>query len=129
MTIKSYRKLLQEAKKSITYKIEKAQLDFIVSINALIRESHLTKKAIAENFGCSAPNITQLLAGDGNYTLETMVKLADAVGGELHIHVARADSRVHWVEALATRNLQPAPSFAKATADTREAWKHCANMN
>lgn len=129
MTIKSYRKLLQDAKKSVTYKIEKAKLDFVVAMNSLIAEKEITKRVIADRLGCTAPNVSQLLRGDGNFTLETMVKLADAVDGDIHIHIARRDSKVRWVEALASRRLEQTPICAQVTVDTREAWKHCANLH
>lgn len=102
MANKSFQDLFDSAKDRLSYQVEKAKLDFLVSVNRLIREKDASKKEIATSMGCSPSGLSRILGGEQNFTIETMVRLARAVDGEVHIHVARKGSRVHWVEEVLT---------------------------
>lgn len=66
-------------------KAETIKLEFAVAIDTAIKNLDLTRKEIAESMGTSPAWVTKVLRGDVNLTIETMVKLCEAVGQELQI--------------------------------------------
>lgn len=76
-------------------KAETIKLEFAVSIDTAIKNLNLTRKQIAESMGTSPAWVTKVLRGDVNLTIETMVKLCDAVGQDLQIKtITKNDARV-----------------------------------
>jgi hypothetical protein len=60
----------------------------------------MTNAALAESTGVSPAYITKVLRGSENFTLETMTKLAIAVGGKVRIHIADRDAVTQWVDII-----------------------------
>jgi plasmid maintenance system antidote protein VapI len=48
----------------------------------------LTRTALAERLGATPAYVTKILRGKVNFTLATMVRLARALGAELHVRLA-----------------------------------------
>lgn len=48
-----------------------------------MEEQHLTQRALAERMGCTQQYISKVLKGQENLSLETLVKIEDALGIEL----------------------------------------------
>ncbi|WP_404358514.1 helix-turn-helix domain-containing protein [Methylotuvimicrobium sp. KM1] len=103
MALKSFKKLLADAKQRDSYWVEKAKLDFSVALNHLFEKSGMSQKALAEKLGASPAYITKVFRGDVNFTIETMTKLARAVDGQLHIHISPKHSKSHWFDVLQTQ--------------------------
>ena len=68
---------------------EIAKVDFATTIDKAIREKHWTRKDFASAIDASPAWVTKVLRGDVNLTIETMAKLAMAVGWELRIAVSK----------------------------------------
>lgn len=78
---------------------EELKLNFAKEIDDAIISSGLKRFEIANRIGTSPAWITKILRGDANPTLETMQKLANAVGCNLHISVVpKTVEKVVWVE-------------------------------
>ena len=90
--IDSIKKLLESAKLTDSYWIEKAKLDFSVALENRRRANGLSYKDVAIKIGTSQPYVTKVFRGDANLTIETMVKLARATGGQLELHIAEANA-------------------------------------
>ncbi len=58
-------------------------IDFAFNIAKKMYEDGIKKKGLAKQLGVSSAYITKLLNGITNMTIETMVKVADAVGFNL----------------------------------------------
>ena len=96
MAAKSLRRYLADAKKDDRYWIEHTKLDFAVALERRRRLSGLSYAAMAKTIGTSAAYITKIFRGDANLTIESMVKLARAAGGQVNIRIIdefRASSR------------------------------------
>lgn len=52
-------------------------------------EQHLTQRALAERMGCSQQYISKVLKGQENLSLETLVKIEDALGIELLVRTRK----------------------------------------
>ena len=115
---KGIRAFVEEAKKSDSYWVEKAKLDFSLGLEKQRRASKLTYAAIAEKIGTSAAYITKVFRGDTNVTIETMVKLARAAGGQVNIQIVDSSTAsAQWgvARAHSIENKAPLTTSASAT--------------
>lgn len=94
---KKLREFLDESRKTDAYWTDHAKLEFSNGLEKQRRSAKLTYAAIAEKIGTSAAYITKIFRGDSNVTIETMVKLARATGGQLDIRIVDSSVAVtHW---------------------------------
>ena len=114
--IDSIKKLLESAKLTDSYWIEKAKLDFSVALENRRRANGLSYKDVAIKIGTSQPYVTKVFRGDANLTIETMVKLARATGGQLELHIAEANApRAAWNIRDIHQSHRPLPTGASET--------------
>ena len=78
---------LAERKKSDTYWVESAKLDFALALEKQIRFAGISYATLAKKIGSSAAYISKIFRGDTNMTIETMVKLSRASGARLNIEI------------------------------------------
>lgn len=114
--INSLKKLLESAKLTDSYWIEKAKLDFSIALENRRRANGLSYKDVATKIGTSQPYVTKVFRGDANLTIETMVKLARATGGRLDLHIADANApRASWDLRDIHQGHRPRPTGASET--------------
>ena len=77
--LKRIGKIRDEARDSVEYKVESAKLAYSEQICERLEKLGLTRADLADRMGVSAPYITKLLRGTANLTLDSMVKIADAL--------------------------------------------------
>lgn len=85
------------------YWAEHTKLDFAYALDRMLHQRGMTRTAMADALGSSPAYITKIMRGDANLTIETMAKLALAIGGRVHVHISDADNRVRWIESLAAK--------------------------
>ena len=73
------------ARQTHAYRAEGASIRFTEELVALMKTRGLTRSALAEKIGSSPAYITKILRGDTNFTLDSMVKIANALNCELTI--------------------------------------------
>ncbi len=73
------------ARQTHAYRTEDASIRFTEDLVARMKSSGLTRSVLAEKIGSSPAYITKILRGDNNFTLDSMVKIAAALGCELTI--------------------------------------------
>lgn len=96
--IRSFKNRLNEIKKTHSYRVEKTKLEFVRGLSRLMKLKGITNTELATRMETSNAYISKALRGDTNFTIDTMVKLTYAAGGNLHIHVADSNASVHWLE-------------------------------
>jgi len=96
MALKSFKKIINKAKKSDSYWVEQAKLQYSVAFNRLFTNKGVSQQELAANIGTSPAYITKVFRGDSNFTIETMVKLARAVDGELQINITHPTDKNAW---------------------------------
>jgi transcriptional regulator with XRE-family HTH domain len=84
---KGLRGFAAEAKKNDSYWVETAKLQFSVELDRQRQHCGMQYKAVAEKLGTSPAYVTKVFRGDSNLTIESMVKLARAVGGRLQVSI------------------------------------------
>lgn len=92
-----YGRLVRSVVGSVEYWTQAAMRRFVLDIDHRMNAQNISRAELAEAIGTSRAYVTKALRGDVNFTLETMTKLALAVGGKLHIEVVdRSVSVPRW---------------------------------
>src|SRR5436190_12093848 len=102
-SLESYRQMFAEAETSVDYWLAGPVTDFTEDLCRLMEEKGITRAELARRIGSSRAYITKLLGGNANYTLTTMVKLAMAVGGAIHIHISDQRAVTRWHDEVRGR--------------------------
>lgn len=87
MKKKSFKGLLNEAKERDTYWIGSVILDFTEGLHKIMETNEVSRSELARRLGVSPAYITKVLRGNVNFTVDSMVRLVRAAGGEVHIQV------------------------------------------
>ncbi len=123
MADKSFKALFEEAKRGETFWATTVILDFTEELNMLMEKNGISRSELARRLGVSPAYVTKALRGDVNFTVETMVRLARAVEGKVHVHVAPEAHEVRWFDVVTGNSRGPATwereAFLPATASCR----------
>lgn len=120
-TSKAIAALLAKAKEGDSYWVEGAKLEFSIALERSRQRAGVSYKALAENLGTSPAYISKVFRGDANLTIESMVKLARAAGGQLQIAIVerKADaSRWAGTCAVMQRDAANHPRVVTAPSHT-----------
>jgi transcriptional regulator with XRE-family HTH domain len=116
-SLESCRQMLEEAEASVDYWLAGPVTDFTEDLCRLMKENDVSRAELARRIGSSRAYITKLLRGNANYTLTTMVKLAMAVGGAIHIHISDQRAVTRWRDEV--RGRKPKAGETTKVARTR----------
>jgi plasmid maintenance system antidote protein VapI len=95
-TLERFRKFVQRAEASVDYWLGLPIVEFTEDICRLMDEQNVSRAELARRLGTSRAYITKLLGGNANFTLQTMVKVAMALGAAVHVHVADKNKVTRW---------------------------------
>ncbi|MFM2276240.1 MAG: hypothetical protein RL211_2112 [Pseudomonadota bacterium] len=90
-SLKSY---FDEARKTDGYWAEKAKIDFSIALDSQRDYAKVTYAEIAKRLGSSPAYVSKVFRGDTNLTIESMVKLARSIGGQLDIRIVDSAAAV-----------------------------------
>jgi transcriptional regulator with XRE-family HTH domain len=93
-------KAFEEARKSLAYRVEAVSLDYTEELVQRMEELGMKRVELARKLNVSAPYVSKLLDGAGNFTLETLVKAADAVHCDLSTHLTPRHCESMWIDVL-----------------------------
>ncbi len=116
-------------KSTDAFKIELAKQEFALEIRRAMMREDISNAALADRLGVSRPMVTKLLRGDANVTIETMVKAALAVGGQLFLKIVREGATARFFEVAQSVSHRQSvegrchASLVKA-APTASAWEY-----
>lgn len=94
--------MFKDAEETVDYWLEGAILEFTMDLGRLMEEQDVSRAELARRLGTSRAYVTKLLGGNANFTLETMTKVAMALGSAVHVHVAPRGASVRWKEVSAS---------------------------
>src|SRR3954451_9949138 len=94
--LESYRQMFEEAEASVDYWLAGPVTDFTEDLCRLMEERDISRAELARRMGTSRAYVTKLMRGNVNFTLTTMVKLAMAVGGAVHVHISDQRAVTRW---------------------------------
>jgi transcriptional regulator with XRE-family HTH domain len=87
MKKKSFKELFNQAKSRDTYWVASLILDFTEGLHRIMEVNEVSRSELARRLGVSPAYITKVLRGNVNFTLDSMVRLVMAVGGEVSLQV------------------------------------------
>jgi transcriptional regulator with XRE-family HTH domain len=108
----SFQELLQAARNSLSYKVEGAIIQFTEQIFQKMQTMGVSKSELASRIGSSAPYVTKLLKGGTNFTLESMVKVADALDSEIRIELIPKFTAKDWIHLMEEPSAVPVEHLA-----------------
>jgi DNA-binding phage protein len=107
-----FRQFVRKAETSVDYWVDVPITDFIEDVWRLMEEQKVSRAELARRLGTSRAYVTKLLGGNANFTLQTMAKVAMALGSQVHVHVAGRDVLTRWIDELPAQDAALAPSLA-----------------
>jgi transcriptional regulator with XRE-family HTH domain len=93
MKKKSFKELFDQAKGRDTYWVASFILDFTEGLRNIMEANGVSRSDLARRLGVSPAYITKALRGNVNFTVDSMVRLVRAAGGEVSIRVAPKSKR------------------------------------
>jgi transcriptional regulator with XRE-family HTH domain len=99
-TITTFNKLFESVRNTLPYKVEGAIIEFTEQVADRIAALQLNRTEFAAKLNTSPAYVTKLLSGGTNFTLESMVKVADALDSEIRVQIVPKDSVVDWIRVL-----------------------------
>jgi antitoxin component HigA of HigAB toxin-antitoxin module len=88
MKAKSFEELYVKAKERETYLSASITLEFTEGLSELMEVNNIPRKELAKRLGPSPAYVTKVLRGDVNFTVDSMARLAKAVGGTVQVHLS-----------------------------------------
>jgi len=84
-----WKEFSEKQKQSIEYKVESISMDIALQVYDFLNEKKLSQSNLAREMGVSRSYVSQILGGKPNMTLETLVKLTEALDASLEININR----------------------------------------
>lgn len=107
--------LIRSAEDDPKFWTQVALQEFVHSLQSLMDARDVaTRTKLAELAGVKLPTVSRWLNGNENLTVESMCKLAFALGGAVHIHVADKNDKGRW-------KVEPSISIQEALRTQRAA--------
>lgn len=83
------KKLLREIASTEEFHVETAKLQFAIELKRVMERDGLSNAELADRLGVSRPMVSKVLKGDANLTIETMVRVAKCLNGQLYLKILR----------------------------------------
>jgi transcriptional regulator with XRE-family HTH domain len=85
--MKNFNTLFNEARNTSTFACEKEKLRFAMQIHAMLQSLDISRSEFAKRLGKTKGYITKIMRGDTNFTIETMIAMAHALGGSVNVNI------------------------------------------
>lgn len=118
-----YRQMFQEAEQHADYWIDGPISEFTRDLDRLMKEKEVSRAELARRMGTSRAYITKMLGGNANFTLMTMVKLAMALDGAVHIHISDRRAVTRWKDLSPEETVKQARRKAARARRSRKSRK------
>lgn len=125
MTKPSFRELFEGAQRGLPYLTDGAILDFTEELCRVMEIEEVSRGELARRLATSPAYVTKILRGRTNFTLASMVRVAQALGCELRVHLAPAKSTTRWLDVHSS---PAASSVTSVTTRLSPAMAHDASL-
>ncbi|MEO5347253.1 MAG: helix-turn-helix domain-containing protein [Magnetococcus sp. YQC-9] len=114
MSTISFADLFAEAEKSNTFWQGRVILEFTTDLYQAMLKKKLSKKEFADLLGVKPPQVSKIFRGEGNFTVESMVRWANALDCQVRVHVGPKGKSVRICDA--------SDDFCCFTSNTSSEW-------
>lgn len=94
----SFAELFGAAKQHDAYWVADTIYHFTKELHNLTEVNKISRAELARRLQVSPAYITKIFRGDVNFTIDTMLRIARAVGAKLHLHLAPDEHEVRWFD-------------------------------
>jgi transcriptional regulator with XRE-family HTH domain len=85
--MKKYAEMLRQAQQGLRFWTHTAMREFVATTLRRMEARDMSRVQLAESLQVSPAYVSKVLRGQANFTLESMVKIARAVGGRLRVDI------------------------------------------
>jgi ribosome-binding protein aMBF1 (putative translation factor) len=115
---KALQQFKDAAKANDAYWVEETKLHFALTLHERSRQAGINNKTLADRLKTSPAYITKVFRGDANLTIESMVKLARAIGLKLSIQLVDDGLYITHTQPFAWGKFQPRKPSTTLVSDT-----------
>jgi len=94
---KSFRNIMDSVRDSLHYKVEGVVLKFTEQTAKRMLALQVNQSELAVKTGSTPAYVSKVLRGGTNFTVESMVKISDALGAELSVEMVPKSCAKVWV--------------------------------
>jgi transcriptional regulator with XRE-family HTH domain len=120
---KTFREWTQEAEADPVYWTERAILRVTEEIFVAMEKRGMQRSELARRLGTSPAYVTKILRGKANLTLESLARIALALGGEFQFHFSPLEPCTPRFNSAASEIAEPTPRTRRTPAPKRKASK------
>lgn len=88
----------EKDRRTLDFKLEDAIIDFTEQIAFLMDKENISKAELSRRLDTSNAFITKILRGDNNFTLKTMISLAQALDADFKINITPSKEEAPLME-------------------------------
>lgn len=114
MVKKTFREWTQEAEADPVYWTERAILSVTEEIFVAMEKRGMQRSELARRLGTSPAYVTKILRGKANFTLESLARIAFALGGEFQFHFSPHERRSPRSDSAASETAKSSPRTHRA---------------
>lgn len=89
-------KTFKEALDSVEAEVELSKLAIVEELLQFMKQEGINRTELAKRMGVGPSRITAMLSGDGNLTIDTLVRAGRACGVHLHQHLVPEGHAAHF---------------------------------
>ncbi|MCH7226702.1 helix-turn-helix domain-containing protein [Haloferula sp. A504] len=104
---KKLARAFEKARDSHTYRVEAVSLEFTESLLDRMKEQGVNRTELARRLGTSLAYVSKVLNQPGNLTVDSLVKISDAVGCDLRAHLLPRECEGMWINVQKKRTTKP----------------------
>lgn len=110
-------KAFKKARETHTYRVEAASLEFTEALLNRMKDRDVNRAELARRLETSAAYVSKVLNNTGNMTIDSLVKIADAVGCDLRTHLVPRECDGMWISVQKKRPSKPDPETLAADSN------------
>ncbi len=110
---------LKAARETHEYRAEGASIEFTNAMVTRMREAGVSRSELARLIKATPAYISKILRGATNFSLDSMVKIANALHCDLKIHLQPSGAKSQWRKVNSSKARNGAAHFAKRSKPGR----------
>jgi transcriptional regulator with XRE-family HTH domain len=99
-----FKEMMERARQSLTFHVEDAIMEFTEDMVTEMEKQDVNRSELARRIDSSPAYVTKILRGSTNFTLESMVKIARALGCRYRCHLEPDGCETKWIDVARTRS-------------------------
>jgi transcriptional regulator with XRE-family HTH domain len=97
---------LKAARETHEYRAEGASIEFTNAMVTRMREAGVSRSELARMIKATPAYISKILRGATNFSLDSMVKIANALNCELRLHLQPSGAKSQWLDVYSSETLK-----------------------